>query len=163
MTELQKSDISTGEPSFQDQDCPLTVRQGLAQFYRLNPHITPFEGESDRDRFFQAHDTLHVVFGCSTELSNEVFADCWAIFGSNVGLGPYAAYLNDEEAQNILKEIGYWKATVAFVQALPRAAQLWWRSTRMPRPWPWLNHQHWLDRPLADVRRQFGIKVMGPA
>ncbi len=32
----------------------------------------------------------------------------------------------------------------------------------MRAPWPWLDHGDWLDTPLLEIRREFGIEVFQP-
>ncbi|MCG8588868.1 MAG: hypothetical protein MJE66_06215 [Proteobacteria bacterium] len=39
---------------------------------------------------------------------------------------------------------------------------VFWRCFRMPRRWPWSEFDTYLDVPLAEIRREYGIRIRVP-
>src|SRR5262245_39817652 len=87
---------------YQQQDCALTLAEGLEEYYAANadrvtrPRNLPHESFS----LFRSHDMCHVIFGLNTTLEDEAMADMRTLFSCDVGLRRYAAYLaRDKQAQ----------------------------------------------------------------
>ncbi|MBC8342226.1 MAG: hypothetical protein H8E63_11275, partial [Proteobacteria bacterium] len=67
---------------------------------------------------------------------------------------------DDDEGKEIMKSTIQWEiipVMIAFVFQFPRLA---WRSRKMSKKWPWKKWRPYLDVPLAEIRREFGIKVI---
>ncbi len=61
---------------FQLPDCDWTLEEGLGESYASHDDLVTGRGVSDSDReFFRCLDAAHVVFGCSTTLSNEAMVN----------------------------------------------------------------------------------------
>ena len=65
------------------QNCSLTLKKGLNEFYSTNPQLNLKFNNSEASDLIKQHDAIHVVFGCTTELKDEVLADFWTVFGTN--------------------------------------------------------------------------------
>ena len=143
------------------QDSQQTLREGLEEFRAGIPK--PFGGNdpsSPVGQLFQCHDICHVVFGLSTDLRDEVLADTWAILGTTAGFWCYLDYLKVSDPQAIFKEIGIWRSVAVTVKMLPRVLRAYVREQhQLQKPWPWDQHDHFLDRPLKDIRDEFQICV----
>ena len=147
--------------SYQLQDSSLTLAEGLAEYRSANPGLELARDPAGQGaEFFRCHDTAHVVFGCSTSLLDEAAADAWTVFGTTVTLRQFLGFLRIEEHQNIIDKVGRWGAVATFLRAFPRIALVAWRSSRMRRKWPWASFEGYLDRRLAEIRREFGIRVL---
>jgi len=133
------------------QDSQQTVREGLAEFRAGIPK--PFGGNgpsSPVGQLFQCHDICHVVFGLSTDPRDEVLADTWAILGTTKVSDPQA----------ILKEIGIWRSVAVTVEMLPRVLRAYVSEQhQLRKQWLWDQRNHFLDRPLKDIRGEFQIHV----
>lgn len=135
-----------------------TLAEGLAELRGAVPGLLD-EGRLPEDarQLFHNHDIAHVVFGCDTSLVQEGMVDLWTIFGSTVGLRAYLSYMKTDEAKQVLRDVGLGRALWATLKALPRLAGVIVRARRMTRKWPWTDHDAYLDRPLVEIREEFGI------
>lgn len=110
---------------------------------------------------FRSHDIVHVIFGLNTSLSDEVIADTRGVLASDVGIRRYLTYVRtNAEAQAIFKELGYAKSIWVTVLAVPRILRATRETWRMTKRWPWEPPKSYLGRPLADLRREFGIFIV---
>ncbi len=110
---------------------------------------------------FFSHDICHVIFGLDTTIRDEVLADFWTVFASDVGLRRYLRYLRETpEAKELFRAIGYGKAVLWTIRAFPEIAKVWLRSRRMSKKWPWLVPDSFWIRPLNTLRHDFNIRVI---
>ncbi len=146
---------------YREQDSPLTLAEGIEEYERSFPELIDARDVSDAaGAFFSAHDRCHVVFGLDTSLPQEGMADTWTIFGSDIPLRDYLAYLKQPEVSGLLAEIGYWKATVESVKAIPQLYRAYRHARHMTKKWPFWDNDTHLDRPIGEIRREFGIEVV---
>jgi hypothetical protein len=76
---------------YQEQDSPMTLGEGLREYYAGHPGLVqPDQMDADAAPFFRSHGTCHVLFGLDTTLVDESLADLWTIFGTDVGFRRYA-------------------------------------------------------------------------
>jgi hypothetical protein len=60
-------------PHYIDKASTQTLREGLAEYYALNPHVTPPETQpSEFAKILLAHDVGHVIYGCDTGMYDEL-------------------------------------------------------------------------------------------
>ncbi len=146
---------------YQDQDSPLTLREGLAEYQSANPELVdPAQSSDAGAAFFQSHDACHVVFGTTTAILDEATTDYWTIFGVAITLRQYAAqFFGSQEGQDLMKTFGWRMILVEGLRTLPRFFTVWARARRMTRKWPWIGFERYLDMPLGELRREFGIRV----
>ncbi len=145
---------------YQEQDCPLTMREALDEYFssfeeRIDPDTLGEAGET-----FRQHDACHVVFGTDTSPVGETMTDMWSLFGTTLTLRDALRYYTQPELSEALKSIGYWKFFLAAIFGIPYAIRVVWRSRRMLRRWSWVGWREHLDRPLAEIRREHGIRVL---
>lgn len=148
---------------YQEQDSPQTLSEALAEYYAANVGIVtrPADLSPESASLFRSHDYCHVIFGLGTTLGDETLADTRTLFSCDVGMQRYAAYLaTDEQAKALFRELGYSRAIWATVLSLPRIFRAAVKSWRMPKRWPWSPPDAYLNRSLAELRREFGIHVI---
>jgi hypothetical protein len=151
----------SSELAYLRQDCPLTIQQALQEYHQALPFLLDERNLSGQAReLFHNHDLAHVVFGCDTSIRQEALIDTWTIFGSDVGFSAYLDYLRVPEAKNVVTEAGLGHVVWEFVKALPDVVRVIVRARRMRKRWPWRDHDAYLDRAVADVRRELGIEVL---
>jgi hypothetical protein len=69
---------------FQEQDCKLTLREAIDEFYEVNSNIfSPPEPETLWTELLVHHDVGYVFFGINTSILDEAAGDYWTMFGSN--------------------------------------------------------------------------------
>ncbi|MCA9771780.1 MAG: hypothetical protein KC466_05185 [Myxococcales bacterium] len=148
--------------AYQRQDSPQTLKEGLDEYYAHIPGlITEEHGGREVAQALRVHDTAHVVFGCDTSLHGEALADPWTLFGTTVTFREYLGLLRYPQIRQVFRDAGTWNLIKATVLALPDYLRLFACTVRMPKRWPAHDHAAYMNRSLADIRREFGIRVLG--
>jgi hypothetical protein len=149
--------------SYQRQDSYQTLAEGLEEYYAANADkvIRPRDLPPESVELFLSHDMCHVIFGLNTSLDDEALADMRTLFSCDVGVRHYYAYLSqDKQAKALFKELGYFKSALVTTLAIPRICRAAAEAWRMKKRWPWRPPKSFLNRSLADLRREFGIRVI---
>jgi ubiquinone biosynthesis protein Coq4 len=152
-----------GQLRYQEQDSRLTLEQGLDEYCEANPgRVNPTTTSTAAlGSYLANHDVSHVVFGTTTSLRGEILQDTWTFLAVDVSATQYVRdFIKEEEGKQIMADALSWGAIpvlVGLVWNLPRLA---WRSSRMHKKWPWKGWEPYLDVPLADIRREFGIRIL---
>ena len=164
---LDATSAHTGRDSvlrYQRQDSTQTLREGIAEYYRSDPRLlAPRELPDHARRSLLAHDAAHVVFGCDTSARGEIALSRWTLFGATDWIPIYARGLATSETR--------WLFVEFFKKLRPRSLLLGaldgfravYRSLRMASRWPSYEYERYLDQPLDELRRQFGIRVLDAA
>ena len=153
--------------AYQHPDSRLTLREGLREYFDSNPNLLdpddPDQASSpEAVELFKRHDVVHIVFGTNTDVGQEAMTDTWAMAATDVGWRNYLAYLRQPEAMGIITSIGWARAIWESLLAVPAVIGVLRRARRMRKPWPWQDHDRYLDVPLCDIRREFNIDVFQP-
>lgn len=150
-----------GALEYRRGDAKLTLAEGLREYYASRPGLVDGRGVSEAARqFFRCHDAAHVVFGCSTSLPDEAVVKIWSFFGTTAGL----ALLRDyrlPESREIYEELAWRDIATTALRSLVGVPRILWRCSRMHKRWPWSDFERYLDVPLCDIRREYGIGL-GP-
>jgi len=149
--------------AYQQQDSTQTLTQGLEEYYAANVGkvVRPSDLPSESFALFRSHDMCHVIFGLDTTLDDEALADTRTLFSCDVGFRRYTAYLTqDKQAKALFEELGYLKSAWITLLAVPRICRAAVEAWRMKKRWPWVPPESYLARSLADLRREFGIRVI---
>jgi ubiquinone biosynthesis protein Coq4 len=147
---------------YQNQHSASTLREGLAQYYASNPNLVdPAHTSTDvMSKYFANHDASHVAFGTSTAIADELVQDLWTFFAVSV---KYRKYISElmvaKEAGPILSSFATTDSIKRFFRMIRLLPALILRSRRMTEKWPWSGWEDQLDRPLAEIRRAYGIQV----
>jgi ubiquinone biosynthesis protein Coq4 len=153
--------VSASSLRYTSQSSSQTLREGLAEYYEHNPALLdPAHMNPEAARLFRQHDAAHVVFGCDTSLRGETLIDTWTIFASTIGLPGYLAYLKLPQVKQLFAQAGARRIATELLRFLPDLVRVVWRSRRLRRKWPWHDHGEQLDRPLAEIREDFGIRIV---
>ena len=92
---------------FQDQDCMLTLREALAEFYEINSHLFSVpEPKTKWTELLVHHDVSHVFFGVNTSILDETAGDYWTLFATDLSFKEYLMYANTPEGKKLIKDIG---------------------------------------------------------
>lgn len=150
---------------FQDQNSSQTLAEGIAEFHAANPHLSTRDFSSDlAAQFFPAHDAMHVLFGKNTDLHGEAIVKYWTIGGTDLGFRGLFQYRNVQEVIDIRRGIPmrrYLRLALPMIPTmLPgilkgiRIAQ-----TSLNKKWAHFGWRDYMDMPLKDIRKEFGIDV----
>ncbi len=137
----------------------MTLSEGLAEYYSGNVGLKRGATLAGPAReFFRCHDACHVVFGCGTSLPQEAVVKLSSLFGTTAGFSVLRGYaLFDSFDIDRQLNVGELLATIASAPLIvPRTIV---RRLRQTRRWPWSEFEAFLDTPLAEIRRQFGIII----
>lgn len=140
-------------------DCRLTLREAIQELRQAEApgddaaaNVAP-ELSDDLD----AHDAIHALFGCPTSLHGEVTAHVWTVFGTTAKLGDLHRVTSHADHRRVLAEIGHLRLLKRWFFSLPAIVGTVARAHRMTKRWPVEQLPSFLDRPLDDIRREYGI------
>jgi hypothetical protein len=148
---------------YQGQNSGQTLAEGLEEYYRANlGRVTrPDDLPAESAALFRSHDMCHVIFGLNTTPGDEAMADFRTLLSCDVGARRYGAYLmQDKQAQALFKEFGYLRSVWVTVLTVPRIVLAILEAGRMKRRWPWVPSEAYERRTLAELRGEFGIRVL---
>lgn len=149
--------------AYQAQDSTQTLAEALEEYYRANDGVAtrPENLPSESAELFANHDTGHVIFGLTTSLADEAMADTRILLSTDVGVARYSRYLaSDAQAKAVFKQVGYGKVALVTLLALPRILRAAYEAMRMKKRWPWAAPAAFRTRKLAELRAEFGIRVV---
>ncbi len=149
------------QPAYLEQDSTQTLREGIAEYYAcneglLNPELLP----PGCEELFRQHDAGHVIFGCDTSYRGETLIDTWTVFATTAGLKGLMEYFKYPQVNQIFDDVGRITIFLESCKAIPSICRLVVRSRKMSAKWPWEGFEAYLDRPLAELRREFNIQVI---
>jgi hypothetical protein len=145
-----------------NKDSTQTLRQGLEEYYQLNPHITdPSTQPQEFSEILKAHDVGHVIYACDTTMRDELKILPMFWWSSECS---FTAYLSkkyspavDVVYRDMIAEKGEFQLILSIIKSLPFAIieiiPIWFKTRRRKRPLPFLDYHHLLDRSLIDIRR----------
>ena len=137
--------------------------EALEEYYARNQGrvLHPAELPPESAALFRSHDLCHVIFGLDTTLADEAMADVRTLSSCDVGWRRYATYMTgDPEAKAIFKELGYLRAIGITLWVVPRMVRALFEAARMAKRWPWEPPADFQSRTLADLRQEFGIRIV---
>jgi len=151
--------MPAAQHAFEVQGSRQTLAAGLAEYFAKNsflvrgPSLSP-----EAQKFFGSHDVIHVLYGCSTSLPDEVIVKLSSIFGTTGGMSVLRGYRLHEsiDIYRKLHIIDMLRTVAAATYLVPRTVL---RCLRQHRRWPWTEHESYLSVPLCELRAQFGIQV----
>lgn len=145
--------------TFELQDSCQTLAQALAEYYAANPGLAKGRAMSlEAQHFFRCHDTVHVIFGCSTKLDDEATVKIASIFGTTAGLNVLKGY-NLYESRQIYWQLAVREVLRSITHSVIVVPRTILRCRAQRARWPWDEFDQYLQVPLQDIRRQFGITV----
>lgn len=152
--------------SYQLPEVTQTLREGLAEYYRVNPGLS--EPRKIRDSrsaaYFHSHDTTHVVFGTHTGALHEAANDWWTFFGVDIRIRDYVGgFFATDESAAIMQQFGSPRQSAQlFLHGLRILPEVRRRAGQMHKKWPWRPPEEAWERPLCEIRAEYGIQVYWP-
>ncbi len=147
--------------SFQDLDSPLTLREGLEEYYRKNPGFTgtdDFLGQSRQTVI--DHDACHVVFGIGTSSQEELMIETITAFGCIVPLKKIPEITRPKFFVALVDHFGPFRMVRRFILSVPKIIETLLMIFGMKKRWPHFDYARYMDIPLKDIRKEFGIKII---
>lgn len=154
------------KPLYVDKKSTQTLREGLAEYYALNPHVTdPATQPSDFGKILRAHDVGHVIYGCDTGMYDELKILPLFWWTSKCTFQTYLKLKNspavDVMYEDMIREKGVLWLYGAILKVLPgvilELIPIWFRTRNRRKLLPFLEFESLLDRSLLDIRQEFEL------
>lgn len=145
-------------------DSSLTLRDAIGQLRKEDAKkrdVAPIAAP-EMQRAITAHDAVHVIFACDTSDRGEAVAHAWMLLGTTVTRRALREVMRSRDHRSLAAEVGHRRRLSALLSALPAVGKAALRARRMHRRWPWDGYDRYLDVSLADIRREYGIRVPEP-
>ena len=152
--------------SFKNQNCPLTLRQGIEEY---NEYLLANEKEVLKhlqdSSIVQDHDVTHVIFGLDTTLEEESLLDTWVLWCCSYRLSHLMSYSKQPEIKDLykklLKEVGFFNFIKLLVNVFPTKFKIILKHKKlMKKKWPFEFPKSYLDRKICDLRQEYGIEIL---
>jgi ubiquinone biosynthesis protein Coq4 len=147
--------------NYMHPNAALTLRDAIAQLREedakerdVAPTVAP-----EVERSMTAHDAVHVIFACDTSDRGEAIAHAWMLLGTTVTRRQLRDVMGTRDHRAFARELGHARRVMALVSALPSIAAAALRARRMTRRWSWTDYDRYLNTPLVDIRREYGVRV----
>lgn len=142
-------------------DSESTLRQGVERLCMQNAaFFSERDTSPEAQEFFRCHDTAHVVFGCDTSLFGEGALKLFTIFGTTLGFWKHVFAYREVDAFTLFRQYGgrhIAKNGFLLILNVPRIVI---RARQMRKPWPWSDHEEYLDKSIIDIRNEYRIRVV---
>ena len=144
-----------------DPSASMSLREGIAELRaaegadgdaveNVAPELIP-----DLD----VHDAIHVLFACPTNLTGEISAHIWTLFGTTMRMKDMHRVNMHQDHRKVLTEIGHRRLIRTWFMNIPHIVATLFRSFRMSSKWPADKYADYLDVPLSELRHQFNIRL----
>jgi len=151
---------------YERRDTEQTLREGLEEYYALNPQITPPDSQpADFSEILRAHDVGHVIFGCDTGMYDELKILPLFWWTTECTFGTYLE-MKDSPAVDVMyadmiREKGKPWLFLAVLKVLPgllpELVSIWSRTRKWSKRLPFLEYEQLLDRQLSSIRAEYNI------
>lgn len=153
-------------PHYANKASIQTLREGLAEYYSLNPHITdPATQPLDFARILRAHDVGHVIYGCDTGMYDELKILPLFWWTSECTFQRFREMRNtpavDVMYEDMIKEKGTLWLYSSILKVLPRVIleliPIWFKTRSRQKLLPFLDFEPLMDRSLLDIRQEYDL------
>jgi hypothetical protein len=151
---------------YMDKSSTQTLREGLAEYYALNPHVTnPQTQPADFAQILLAHDVGHVIYGCDTGMYDELKILPLFWWTSECTFGTYLKMKNtpavDVMYDDMILDKGelwlYRSVLKVIPRLIPELIVIWFRTRRPKQLVPFLEFSPLLDRSLLEIRQEYDL------
>lgn len=145
--------------NYKRNDTKLTLREGIKELRDFEGVLGDMSQQvgPDMETVLKAHDAVHVVFGCDTSMSDEALAHFVMIFATDVKLNDMREVAKNKDHRRIVRSHNkkqILKVLLGVGGDLYRVLKL---KRKMDRKWSWFGFEYHLDKPISEIRREFGI------
>ena len=152
---------------YQEQNSELTLKEGLEEFYLINPHFKELSEIDGKKGLFFQHDITHVIFGLGTNIKEEHLLDSWALWGCKIKWKTMYEYMKHpaikEITKKIYKDLGVLGIIKKIIIMIPLKLLVVFRALRMKKKWDYHNvTEEQLILKISDIRKEYHINVFIP-
>lgn len=156
----------TPKPRYKDKRSTQTLREGLEEYYALNPHVTqPDTQPSDFAQILLAHDVEHVLYGLDTGMHDELKLLPLAWWTSECTFRRYLT-MKDSPAVDVMyadliREKGAFWLYRTVLSVLPgvflEVIPIWFQTRHRQKLLPFFEFEPLLERSLHDIRQDYAL------
>lgn len=147
--------------SFQEQNCQLTLREAIEEFYSINSgFFSRPESNTIWTELLVHHDVGHVFFGVNTSLMDEACGDFWTMFATDMSIKEYSQYAKTPEGKKLLKYLGFNLLVKTMLLTIPLMFKVFIQSRKMNKKWEVRGYEQFLDMPLGEVRKIHNLTIL---
>jgi hypothetical protein len=156
----------TSPARYMDKSSPQTLREGLAEYYTLNPHVTnPQTQPADFAQILFAHDVGHVIYGCDTGMYDELKLLPLFWWTSECTFSTYLKMKNtpavDVMYDDMIRDKGelwlYSSVLKVIPRLIPELIAIWFRTRNRKQLVPFLDFAPLLDCSLLEIRQEYDL------
>lgn len=153
-------------PYYASKTSTQTLREGLAEYYALNPHITPPASQPpDFAKILEAHDVGHVIYGCDTGMYDELKILPLFWWTGECTFQRFREMRNtpavDVMYEDMIREKGalwlYGEILRVLPPLVPELITIWFKTRNRPKRLPFLDFHPLLERSLLSIRQEFDL------
>jgi hypothetical protein len=154
------------QPHYLDKNSTQTLREGIAEYYACNPHVTnPANQPAEFANILLAHDAGHVIYGCDTGMFDELKILPLFWWTSECTFGTYLQMKGspavDVMYDDMIREKGSLWLFGAVLRVLPKLIPtlipICFKTRNRQKLVPFLEFEPLLDRSLLDIRTEFDL------
>lgn len=143
-----------------------TLREGIAEYYQRNPHVTdPATQSDDFAKVLASHDALHVIYGLTTDMYDELKLLVLSWWTSECTFGEYLKMKNtpavDVMYDDMIKEKGTLWLYTRILRTLPKLLVelplLRLQTKDWPKRLPFFDYEILLDKTLLEIRQDYNL------
>ena len=151
---------------YTDKYSTQTIRQGLEEYYAVNPKITdPRKLSPEFAQILIAHDVSHVILGCDTNMYEEIKLLPLSFWTSDFKLRDYIRTNQDPQIKPAIDimydDLGvvWLYSSILFVlpRLIPELIIIWFKNRGRSKYYPFLDYDSLLDRSLLEIRQEFDL------
>lgn len=152
-------------PRYADKASTQTLREGLEEYYVLNPELTAPETQPPEfAKILLAHDVGHVIYGCDTGMYDELKILPLFWWTSECTFQRFREMRNtpavDVMYDDMIREKGVWlysSILKVLPSLIPELIAIWFKTRDHKKPVPFLEFHPLLDRSLLDIRQEYDL------
>jgi hypothetical protein len=153
-------------PRYTDKNSTQTLREGLEEYYAVNSDLThPSSQPEDFAKILFAHDASHVIYGCDTDMYDELKILPLGFWTSDFKFRDYLRENKNPAVDvmyaDLIKRRGtiwlYSSILLAVPRLLPELVVMWFKTRKRQCFVPFLNFEPLLDRSLLEIRQEFDL------
>ncbi len=154
------------QPRYVNKNSVQTLREGLVEYYALNPHVTPPETQPPEfAKILLAHDVGHVIYGCDTGMYDELKILPLFWWTSECTFQTYLKMKNspavDVMYANMIAEKGvlwlYGTVLKVLPPLIPELILIWFKTRNRQQRLPFLEFEPLLNCSLLKIRQEFDL------
>lgn len=162
--------IKRSPPKYLNKHSIQTLKQGLEEYYAVNSNITdPRELPPEFAQILLAHDIIHVVLGCDTNMYDEIKLLPLSFWTSDFKFSDYISARKNPKIRpaidimydDLMRQHGvlwlYSSILVVLPRLLPEVIVIWFKTRGKRKYYPFFDFESLLNCSLLEIRQEFNL------